>query len=264
MKLLLILIVIIAVISLLGYFAIGRTPSLERQPLKGSVDDKGYYTDTTGLIKSQSTLTNGMKSFYKETGIQPYLVLTNEINGNYSPGDNEALNYTENLYDQLFSDESHFLLVFLERNGNYQAWFITGARASSVLDEEAEKIFIAKLNKYYGKYSSYDEYFSKTFSETAAEIMKVKESSLPSFLITLGVAFAIVAGIYFFKKSRERKRWEAEETERILRTPLETFGDTEAEKLAKKYEEEPPSQGENSENPPTPPPVEEPTDGPVH
>lgn len=254
LRILLVVIGVIAAIALLSFVFSGKSPKVERQPLKGAVEDYGYYTDSTGLIKSKGALTAGMKNFYKQTGVQPYLVLTHAIEGVQNPGEDEALKYIDNLYDQLFSDESHLLLVFLDVRDSYRVWYVTGSRASTVLDDEAIDIIMDNLNKNYGKYSSYDDYFSKTLSDSADKIMKVTKSPLPTFLITIAGVFVVLMAIYFWQKSKERKRLEAEETERILSKPLETFGNVEAENLAKKYEEEPTSE----EKPPLPPPEQEP------
>ncbi len=53
-----------------------------RDPLpKGSVDETEYYTDTIGWIGNRTELLDGMKYFYQKTGVQPYLYLTDNING---------------------------------------------------------------------------------------------------------------------------------------------------------------------------------------
>ena len=60
--------------------------TVKREPLdKAYVNETGYYTDELGWIRSSSTLEKGMKDFYQETGVQPYLYITDTVNGTTSP-----------------------------------------------------------------------------------------------------------------------------------------------------------------------------------
>ncbi len=51
----------------------------------GMAQQTDYYTDELGWITNRSELTAGLKHFYQKTGIQPYLYIVDNINGNYSP-----------------------------------------------------------------------------------------------------------------------------------------------------------------------------------
>ena len=46
-------------------------------------------------------------------------------------------------------------------------------------------------------------------------------------------------GFFWWRKAKEQKNREAAETERILNTPLDTFGEDSVEDLAKKYQDDP-------------------------
>ena len=62
--------------------------TVNREPLPaGSVDLTEYYQDTTGLIRRSATLQAGMKYFYEKTGVQPYLYVTRDIDGDTYPSD---------------------------------------------------------------------------------------------------------------------------------------------------------------------------------
>ena len=57
-------------------------------------------------------------------------------------------------------------------------------------------------------------------------------------LIVMGVGAALVLGFVWWSRAKKQKEIEAKRTEELLNTPLEKFGDTEAEELARKYEEQ--------------------------
>ena len=94
----------------------------KREPLPAnSVTVKnGYYTDELGWINSRSKVESGMKSFYEETGVMPYLYLTDEVDGETSPKANDFMNFADRTYDDLFTasngqiDEAHLLVIFHE------------------------------------------------------------------------------------------------------------------------------------------------------
>ena len=65
----------------------------------------------------RSQLESGMRQFYQETGVQPYLYLL--PNGSVT-STTELTAMAEELYPQLFTDEGHFLLVFCDNGaGSY-------------------------------------------------------------------------------------------------------------------------------------------------
>jgi hypothetical protein len=208
---------------------------------KGSVHETGYYTDEIGWVKSETTLTSGMKHFYEKTGVQPYLYLTDTVNGSHSPTQAELKAYSESLYNKLFTDEAHVLLVFFEYNSNsqYMDYYVTGTQAATVIDNEAGSILLDYLDRYYYDKSipSDDEYFSRSFSEAADRIMEVTTSPWIPVFIVLGVVIVVGVGFFWWIRAKKQKNLEAQHMEEVLSTPLEKFGDTEAEELARKYED---------------------------
>jgi hypothetical protein len=220
-----------------GYATSSVTAStVEREKLPSSaVTETGFYTDADGdWIGVGSTLTSGMRSFYNQTGVQPYLYI---LPNGQSTSTSELSALAEELYDQLFTDEGHFLLVFCDDgNGSYNCGYVVGTQAKTVMDGEAIQILADYLDRYYYDYSlSEEEIFSKAFASTAERIMTVEKSPVP--WIVGGVVVVVVAGVvvYVVKKRNERKQAELKHTEEVLKTPLEKFGDTDVEDLAKKY-----------------------------
>ena len=73
----------------------------EREALPaGSVEETGYYTDELGWISNPSALTSGMRSFYEETGVQPYLYITDD-NGAYLSANGDWWRGTEQPISQI-------------------------------------------------------------------------------------------------------------------------------------------------------------------
>jgi hypothetical protein len=201
------------------------------------VNETGYYTDDAGWIGNETQLLSGMKHFYEKTGVQPYLYITDNINGSNSPTSEDLKAFANSKYDELFTDEAHLLLVFFEygSNSQYMDWYVTGTQAKQVIDTEAGDILLDYLDRYYYQNMSDEEFFSKSFSDAADRIMEVTTSPWIPVLIVLGVGSAMVIGFIWWSRAKKQKEIEAKRTEELLNTPLEKFGDTEAEELAKKY-----------------------------
>ena len=214
--------------------------SVKRDPLpKGSVNETEYYTDRLGWINNETKLISGLKHFYEKTGVQPYLYLTDTINGSHFPTEQDLEAFATDLYDELFTDEAHLLIVFFEYEGQYKGWYIVGTQAKSVIDAEAGNILADYIDRYYYDSSlSNEEFFSKAFTDAADRIMTVTRSPWITVFIVLGVVVLVIVLFIWWKKHKEQKNLEAKRREEMLNTPLERFGTTEAEDLMKKYQDD--------------------------
>lgn len=211
----------------------------EREKLPASaVTETGYYTDEDGSwFSNRAELESGMRQFYRDTGVQPYLyVLSNGTTTSVS----RLTEIAEELYPRLFEDEGHFLLVFCDDNrGGFNCGYTVGSQAKTVMDSEAVAILVDYLDRYYSDYSiSEEEIFSNTFEKTGERIMTVTKSPLPVIAVCAAVIVVALAAFITLKKRREQREREQKRTEEILRTPLEKFGDQEIEDLASKYEKD--------------------------
>ena len=222
--------------------------TVERKALPSSaVNETGYYTDNDGdWIRNASELERGMKAFFEETGVQPYLYI--QKNGSVTSVQ-KLTEQAETLYDELFSDEAHFLLVFCDDgNGGYNAGYAVGSQAKTIMDDEAVGILADYLDRYYSDYSlSEEQIFSNTFEETGKRIMTVTQSPVVPIAVCLAVIIVAAIVLAIVKNRSKQKELERQHTEQILATPLEKFGDQEVENLAKKYEEEKPAEGQTGE-----------------
>lgn len=212
--------------------------TVEREKLPASaVQETAYYTDADGSwIRSPSTLERGMRAFYEETGVQPYLYI---LPNGESTSISELTQWAETLYEELFDDEGHFLLVFCDDGyGSFNCGYTVGAQAKTVMDDEAIGILANYIDRYYSDMSiSEEEIFSNAFADTGERIMTVTRS--PIVPVAVCIAIVVVAVLIFLtlKKRREQREREQKRAEEILKTPLEKFEDQEVEDLAKKYEE---------------------------
>ncbi|WP_281692774.1 hypothetical protein [Agathobaculum desmolans] len=217
--------------------AVARS-TVEREKLPAAaVQQTAYYTDADGSwIRSASELEKGMRAFYEDTGVQPYLyILPNGTSTSIS----ELTAKAEALYPQLFTDEGHFLLVFCDDgNGSFHCGYTVGSQAKTVMDDEAVGILADYLDRYYSDYSiSEEEIFSNTFAKTSARIMTVTRSPVVPVAVSLAVIVVAVVVFVTLKKRREQRERERKQAEEILKTPLEKFGEQDVEDLAKKYED---------------------------
>lgn len=216
--------------------------TVEREPLPaGSVNETDYYTDDANWVENQTVMVDGLRHFYNETGVQPHVYITTEINGSSNASMNEVEEYTNELYDELFTDEAHLLLMFYEGSpSNYTTYYVTGTQADQVIDREAADILLDYIDRYYYDMSlNTSEFFSKSFRDAADRIMEVTTSPwIPVFLVIGGI---ILVGILFlwWRKRKEQEAIQAKRTEDMLNKPIDTFGtQSEADELAKKYSDE--------------------------
>lgn len=198
--------------------------TVEREALSMSrSQETDYFYDEAGWISNRSKLEKGLKYFYKETGVQPYVYITDGSKGR----DVDSLNaFAVEEYDRLFTDEAHFILVLYDNGvGNYYCGYCVGSEAKTVIDSEAIGILADYLDRYYNDNTiSDEEFFSNSFEKTADRIMTVTKSPLPKIFAIIGVVVIVLIAFVWWGKAKEQKNKEAEQTERILNSDLHTFG----------------------------------------
>lgn len=249
LTIIIILVIIIALIFVMEMASNGGSgnsggitaSSIERQALpKGSVNETDYYMDNLKWIGNKTKLESGLKHFYEKTGVQPFLYLTDNINGNYYPDEKEMDSFANNLYGELFTDEAHLLFVFMEHEGRYMDWYVVGSQAKTVIDREAADILLDYIDRYYYEDGLTDEeFFSNSFRDAGDRIMTVTRSPWITVIIIISIVILVIILYGWWKKAMKQKNKEAKQMEDILNTPLDKFGDTEAEDLAKKYTQDP-------------------------
>ena len=213
------------------------------------VNDVGpMYTDNLGWIGNSEQMLAGLRIFFERTGVRPHVYITDVINGNRTPSFSEVDAYASRLYDDLFSDEGHLLLIFIDQ-GDWPArpllHVLPGDAARLVMDSEALGILLDFVNHYNSQFFltlhvSEEQIFSNAFAEAAERIMHRPPDNRAiwiTLIVVAGlVAFALIL-FNFWKKKQEQKNLEAEQTERILSQDLDTFSEDDAARLAKQYED---------------------------
>ncbi len=187
-----------------------RISTVDREPMdsKYLTQSDKYIFDGGDLIpdSEQSAVVDKMMMFYSETGVQPYLYMPADIDGEKKPTKREIESHLLAQYDLLFGDdEGHFILFyFIYPSGNYITYYAVGNDAARfTLDNEACEIVMDCVEYYYktsGDNGSYSDMFSDIFKKSAERIMggitpPPNPKGIGKNLIIATVIFAVVDAI---------------------------------------------------------------------
>ena len=186
----------------------------------------GNVTDDLGWLDSKTNTEKSLKTFYKETGVQPYIYF--KAYDSSLTTDSEKETWAKNYFDNTVNDSDGFLFVyFAEKDSDndvgYMA-YVTGSRAQSVFDSEALEIFWGYIDKYWSTDLSTDDVIVKSFTSTATAIMHVSTTKNDIIKYVIIAVIVVGGGVIVFKIVKEKNRRDhekAEEAEKILNTPLE-------------------------------------------
>lgn len=214
--------------------------TVERTPLPaGSVEETPYFTDDAGdWIANPSQLEQGMRQFYMDTGVQPYLYI--EPNGSITSA-SQLSQLAQQFYEENIQDQAHFVVFFCDDGrGGFNVGYWIGAQARGVMDSEALRIFQDLLNANYNNLNlSETEIFADTFRQTADRIMTTDaKRNAPvyiTFAVVGGVVIVVVIAALVLRRRRIARAEELRRQEEILSKPLEKFGDEELRDLEDKY-----------------------------
>ncbi|MCD8181029.1 MAG: hypothetical protein LUF26_06060 [Firmicutes bacterium] len=239
---LIILIVMILVIPLANSASLSITKStVERTKLDASATiSTEFYVDELNWIRNSTTLNNGLKSFYNETGVHPLLYITDTVNGTKSPSEDDMATYASELYTELCPDEGHILLLFhcLDGGTNYSMWYECGSQAKIVMDEEACNILLDYIDAYFYSDRTDDELFADAFKDAGKRIMTKTTSPIVYVAICAAVVILAIISFIWRKKRKEQKNIEDENTIKILNSDIsQVHNDPEMDELERKYED---------------------------
>ena len=194
------------------------------------IDEIGWFNNPTKTAAQ-------LKSFWEETGVQPYIIL--KAYDATLKTDSQKERWTTDYYDENFDTENIFLYVyFAEKDTDYDVGYMAyanGYQTSAVMDAEALEIFWNYLDGYWTSDMDTDDVFVSTFNSTAKAIMHV--SATGNDVIMWGIILAVVivivvAIVVVIKMIHKRAKEKAEEDARILNTPV---GDFTSDPLEDKY-----------------------------
>ena len=198
----------------------------DRQAIKPyAAFDEYCIVDDLGWLSGNTTV-RGMEQFYKTTGVQPYLLISDNVDGEKWVDSKVAIDYLEGVYTAMAgSNEAAIILGFFEwRDNDVSVYYVCGSAAQTVMDTEACDILCDYTEALYTSDLNDNQYFATIWTDTADRIMSVTPTFVSRLPIIIGavVVVAVLIFIYFMTKERNRrKKEESEETERILNTPLE-------------------------------------------
>lgn len=230
--------VVIAIILTLTAFVIkGITNrSFEKAELKGT-ESVGFIKDD-GFLKGSYRTKEALEEFYKETGIPLFLYTI----ANYPENSSTCDAYAEELYDVLFTDENHALLVYYD-NVDWWSWVAGNAVASRMTDKTFNSLVDA-FYFYWEQDITNDEVFAKGLTSfirdfTGKNLLKAgKVWSAVLWVVAVGALF--YGGIFYLSDTRKikdkREALEHLEAERVLSIPLEKFADSGLADLKEKYQ----------------------------
>ena len=217
--------------------------SVESTIERTKIETKNAYindcvVDELGWFNSTSQTAERLRDFWKETGVQPYIMLRA-----YDPNletEEQKQKWAEDYYDSHFDTENIFLFVYFGEfdtdNDVGDRVYVNGYETSSVMDTQAVEIFLNYLDKYWvNENISTDDVFVKAFNDTGKTIMKVKTSKkdIVKWVIILAVVGVTgVTVVTLVKQKNKRAKEKAEEERRILETPIHDMAE---DNLEQKY-----------------------------
>lgn len=206
--------------------------TIERSKLDSSLCTRvdTWYQDDINWIHDEKTLLKGLKTFYNKTGVQPYLWITDNVNGKAKPNTSDFETALKSKYSELFKDEGHVIVCFMESSPSvYATYYWAGSVAKGVIDDEAGEILLDVIDSKYTSDLSDEEMFSKSFSDAATRMMKVGRTTKQYIILAVAVVAGlgiIVGFIFLLKAKRKSDAEEAEERERILNTDIDEMSDS--------------------------------------
>lgn len=237
--LILIVTLVMIVLGMLSQRSSIQTSTIERTKLESSQCQKvdTWYQDDIDWIHDEKTLLKGLKDFYGQTGVQPYLWITDNINGKAKPTSSDFESALQAKYAELFNDEGHLIVCFMESSPSvYATYYWAGSAAKGVIDDEAGEILLDVIDSKYTSDLTDEQMFSKSFSDAATRMMKVghttKQLVIMAVIAILAVV-SVVAVIFLIKAKRKAAAEEAAETERILNTDIDEMSNSVLDKYDK-------------------------------
>ncbi|MFW5651402.1 MAG: hypothetical protein ACOCNC_08415 [Acetivibrio ethanolgignens] len=150
--------------------------------------------------------------------------ITDNVDGDSCPSDEKINEKLDAMYTELFTDEGHAILMYLDAGGGrYITRCLKGASAKTVLDAEATEILLDYLDAYATSDMDDETYFSTCFSKAAERMMsRTTNSKDVAKIVSIAVAAVviIIALVVFFLRRRKLKLEQAKVDSEILNSKL--------------------------------------------
>lgn len=205
--------------------------TIEREALdKSKVVVTKYYDDRLGWLTSGKKVENGIKYFFDKTGVQPYLVIADNIDGSVNPSPSQTDKYLDDLYNQMFKDEQHMIVLYFDNGSSWFTRYYCGVSAGVVMDSEACEIVLSYLDYYATSDMEDDDYFNTVFRKSADKIMTVSTNKYDVMRVVVLSVCLIVAAVLLVV-ARKIKLKSLKKQQELLDTNL-------VDPLLSKYEED--------------------------
>lgn len=229
-----IIILIIVLVAMFGGLSTKRSIPASTQNREkvqtGVAFNNNCIVDEIGWIDNLSKTEKRLQNFYNKTGIQPYVVFHKYDESLKTESDKEA--YANKYYEENIDNEGTFLFMYFAEQATdddvgYMC-YVNGKQVTSVMDSEAVDIFWAYIDEYWATDMSTDDVIVKTFDSTAKRIMDKSTTGADVAKYAVVLVIICVGGFVVIRMLRmkfKRDKEKAEETERILKTPLDKSED---------------------------------------
>lgn len=189
--------------------------------------DNDCVIDETGEFSNRTRLAKNLKYFYDETGVQPFIIWKD-----YDPNlktDTDKRNWAEEYYAANLRNNTYLYVYFEEQydNGDGFMCYVNGPQSASIMDAEAVEIFWNYIDRYWQSSMSSDTLFQKVFTTTVDIIMAKPTNAFDVLMPVIWCAVIVVilrTIAYVLKVQAQKKHQEAEDTQRILNTPITPIG----------------------------------------
>ncbi len=224
--------------SSVGNSSSSSNAKLNREKYRGHVDSsQGYYEDTCveKFIdrSNEQTLISGFKEFYNKTGVFPFLYVIEN-----TPDKSEYRGYDtyqDYVYEELFDSEGNFLIVYIAQEDDY--YFAAGFDTGEIIDETSLDLICDKVNGYWYT-GDLAKAFGNGLEDASKNIMAKSNGRVIGVVAVVSIAVIVLVAmiINWWKKKKAQDNKEQEDLEKILNTPLDTFG-SDINDLAEKYDQ---------------------------
>ena len=191
------------------------------------IDNLGWLTEDVG-DKGIDEVEDALDYFYKKTGVQPMVVLSDGLDGISGVTGSNVESQMKSLYASKFNDDGHLIFYMDSENGadSYDNIYIyAGYAADSVIDNYAQNVIYDTFDYYFFD-TAVDEYelVAKTFTSSANKIMNNTGNILRMIAygcLGITVVIVLVAVGKVVKSKKELDEAVAEANEEARRKAVE-------------------------------------------
>ena len=173
-----------------------------------------YVIDSVGIMDDRHQAEQAMGDFFQKTGVAPYLIIMND--SDYSKlGDKTIQGELVQIYQDLFDDKDHLLIILLKDGDNYTVHMYAGPNTAGFMDEEAQKILSDCFTRYFyiekGEVRYADSKFdgdkavADTFNEAGKRLMRKDWTTATYILVICGCGAGFLVLILIFKSKHRKK-----------------------------------------------------------